>query len=220
MSHCSCSQTSLVFTISTCSCRTRSSGSALLAPFLPFRAVSRECAAWCVCFSPASLLHTHIHAEKNRDYSSVLTSLFAFLKPPLFLYTVHAMSVTCGSRPLPPLSTSHRAFNAEPRTRSPHSALPLLLNMCVPHTHSYTLFVCPRSPSPIKYCPLGLGRARSHRLRANSSPAAAQSRTLPLSSSPCARPSCCRTPTSPAAPSTISRIDGAAPPGKLAGSAA
>ena len=60
----------------------------------------------------------------------------------------------------------------------------------------------------------------SHRLRANSSPAAAQPRTLPLNSSPCARPSCCRTPTSPAAPSTISRIDGAAPPGKLAGSAA
>ena len=157
MSHCSCSQTSLVFTISTCSCRTRSSGSALLAPFLPFRAVSRECAAWCVCFSPASLLHTHIHAEKNRDYSSVLTSLFAFLKPPLFLYTVHAMSVTCGSRPLPPLSPriQCRTANAQPTQRSSSLAQyvrtthTLLYTLCLPPiTIAYKVLPLGPWPSP------------------------------------------------------------------------
>ena len=178
MSHCSCSQTSLVFTISTCSCRTRSSGSALLAPFLPFRAVSRECAAWCVClFSRVLVTHTHTtHSvclfrsgtalvfkrnynrnKKNRDYSSVLTSLFRICSPRLFYTGACEMSVTCGSRPLPPLSPriQCRTANAQPTQRSSSLAQyvrtthTLLYTLCLPPiTIAYKVLPLGPWPSP------------------------------------------------------------------------
>ena len=158
MSHCSCSQTSLVFTISTCSCRTRSSGSALLAPFLPFRAVSRECAAWCVClFSRVLVTHTHTTHRKNRDYSSVLTSLFRICSPRLFYTGACEMSVTCGSRPLPPLSPriQCRTANAQPTQRSSSLAQyvrtthTLLYTLCLPPiTIAYKVLPLGPWPSP------------------------------------------------------------------------
>ena len=157
MSHCSCSQTSLVFTISTCSCRTRSSGSALLAPFLPFRAVSRECAAWCVClFSRVLVTHTHTTHRKNRDYSSVLTSLFRICSPRLFYTGACEMSVTCGSRPLPPLSpvTAHSMPNRERAAHTAQRSSSLAQYVRTTHTLLYTLCL---PPITIAYKVLPLG---------------------------------------------------------------
>ena len=155
MSHCSCSQTSLVFTISTCSCRTRSSGSALLAPFLPFRAVSRECAAWCVClFSRVLVTHTHTTHRKNRDYSSVLTSLFRICSPRLFLH--RCMRDVCDMRKPPSASalTAHSMPNRERAAHTAQRSSSLAQYVRTTHTLLYTLCL---PPITIAYKVLPLG---------------------------------------------------------------